>query len=916
MVSPLPRPQEHSNGSTITEPPSTPPEQIEEVQVTASPAHQRDIHQSKRRRNPSIAPMKSNNSEDCCFSSPGSSIESDDTVNQTLTTVDEHVDSSDDSDNDLIEEEGTVAELVDDDLTSRSIVSIRSNGSSSTSSSSRLEAALRQAAQQAGTQGIEYDENGELTMEMADEDITASFKPWVNQVPHKARSIGGFNSLQDQENMNPFSPAFKANLKAKNATSEDQEETMDFTHAAGNILYQAPGNEDSHDRGNSKPKPLNDSTTSMGSSSKQSPAENPLYIDQTMDLTTAFGGIQHKSYGLIEDETELVDENEDLTMEFTSVLGGVIDQSHLNPSIRDNSTKNHCLPGQHVYEGHQRIRESQAGDEEDMDMTAAIDGVLETITERTEPDEDQTFTMEITTAIGSILPKGLTTNDRSMAKTLMECETDAGQLADTPFQDKRVKSPLINEKPRLEPILEPLLDHLPSATLRIQSPELGSTKNRWSTRSAIDNTVSTTPQSSPHRLTPLKKPFTPSKQLTPNLPRPTAPGKTPPSKNVTLRTSSPKKLFKAEIRRSTETPRRSTPVLDLGFDARSGAALPNVVLTPQRRQTSGLGIDKEGLGSPKLAQVLDRRGSIGNDAKAFTPQSGSSSFRVRFEDPRAMEQEIDRECAAIQRHESGRGILQMEADMHDAEEEKDATANLRDMIESLTPKKNKLKGRKSLHIGAAKGLLGKRPAELDEDDEDENTPKRLKGRESSPVKNIKLLAPPSKAETTGRSIKAPRLSLGNASGNVQCSTPKKINSPTKAAIFTTPKDQARFRDAEVVLSATKLPPSFDLKLAGSPQDMIEPTEEDDRIHLQEFLNLTSIRFMELTTTKRRHTVVPNNISEDSVRINALDTQGGSFGLAGRDLEKCVVAGACTVPMLELYQHVRYPFHILFRFLAN
>lgn len=75
------------------------------------------------------------------------------------------------------------------------------------------------------------------------------------------------------------------------------------------------------------------------------------------------------------------------------------------------------------------------------------------------------------------------------------------------------------------------------------------------------------------------------------------------------------------------------------------------------------------------------------------------------------------------------------------------------------------------------------------------------------------------------------------------------------------------------------------------ESSFESEGAEDRIHLQDFLNMTSIRFMELTTTKRRHTQAP-----DAFKDGLLD------GEENFSLERCVVAGACTVPMLELYQH--------------
>ena len=88
---------------------------------------------------------------------------------------------------------------------------------------------------------------------------------------------------------------------------------------------------------------------------------------------------------------------------------------------------------------------------------------------------------------------------------------------------------------------------------------------------------------------------------------------------------------------------------------------------------------------------------------------------VAFEDPQKWKAEVDKERQDQKNTEDRRKILEREADGF--QEDKDATFNLREMINSLSPKRNLLKSRKSLHVGSAKGLLGKRPAELDEDEE-------------------------------------------------------------------------------------------------------------------------------------------------------------------------------------------------------
>lgn len=829
------------------------------------------------------------NNPDGLSSSPysGSSAADDDTGHQSFAAADD--DSiSNSEDDDLVEGESTVTGIdVDgDDLTGQSVGSVHSTASS-TGSSGRLEAALRQAANQAGTQGIDYDEHGDITMEMADDEITAAFKPWVKKGMYVPKVMGDLSALQDQENLNPFSPAFKANLKSKNTTDDDdQEQTMDFTQAPGAILPSVDKSQGSPIRGRRK-----SGATSQRRSAgrRRSSGDASVLEDQTMDLTTAIGGIQPGPQvpKATDDGQESVDEDEELTMEFTSVVGGLIDRK----SDRRGSLINNQLPSEQLLqEEHRRESGSSMMQEENMDMTMAIGGILPSITDQTEPIEDDTMAMDITTAIGAILPKQLNTGTKAQAKDLMERETDAGQFSSAQLQE---------EASSFSRMATPT-GHLTAMASETGSPSLSTHNTRNSTRRSGGARQSTTPKAPSQQGTPLKKPSTPSKQLTPQPARPTTPGKTPPSKNVSMRTGSPKKLFRSEIKHAASTPEASSRPSIFRQDTISGLATPSVVLTPRGRRLSGIGIDQVGLGSPRVAALLDRRGSIGENAKAFTSQDRMAPS-VRFDDPRSMEQELERERDEEERRESGRGILQREADVQDAEEEKDATMNLKEMIESLTPKKNKLKGRKSLHVGAARGLLGKRPVELDEDEEDTDTPpKRLKDREGSPVKNVKLPGPPSKTETTGRDTRAARLSLAETVGNAQPATPTASSSPLKTGRITTPKDQGRFKDAELHSSSQKSLTSFNEKLAGESEVSMQPDEEDDCIHLQDFLNMTSIRFMELTTTKRRHTVAPNAMLDDSARK---PTREGTDTQSGRGLERCVVAGACTVPMLELYQHV-------------
>ena len=885
--------------------------------------------------------MNFNNPEE--FSSSPYSAASDDTGSQTFVTADEDSESSSSNDNDLVQDE-TVTEVDRDDNT------IRSTGGSSTESSGRLEAALQQAANQAGTQGIDFDEHGDITMEMADDEITAAFKPWMKKGKYVPQVMGNPSALQDQENLNPFSPAFKATVNR--APPETEDGTMEMTQAVGRILPAIADAQASPKR--QKRKSITGNNRRRSSAGRRrSSGEGSALGDETMDLTTAIGGIEkgQTSTPGKDKSDQSGDEDEELTMEFTSVIGGVV-----QPAGKHATPMNDDLVNRQLFQiGNRRESVESSNNEEDMDITFAAGGILPSITERTEPIEDQTqgLDMDITTAVGAILPQQLSTGNRAEAKILMEQETDVGQLSGSPFfgtprqkpvgvglSDERplpalrasIPEPLSNENetkakslieekthvpepsetpvlgtPRQKPVGVGLSDeralpaHARMMASETGSPSLASAQVQSPPRKIVGR-QSVTPKS--QQPTPIKKPNTPSKQATPLVRRPTTPGKTPPSKNVIMRTASPKKLFKAEIKEAKNapdsTPRRDGPNPLFRKDLATGITTPSIILKPRRRRSSGLGVDREGLGSPRVTALLDRRGSISNDAKAFVAQ-GHGHAGVRFEDPQVMEQVLDQKRAEDKRRESGRGILEAEADDQDLEE-KDHTANLKDMIERLTPRKKKLNGRKSLHVGAAKGLLGKRPAELDDDEDEDGTPKRLKGREGSPVKKVKLPAPPSKTATTGRMTRSSRLSLVETANNSRASTPSATVSPLKTD--TTPKDQSRFKDVESHSPARVQ--SFEQKLDANTTNAAEPAEQEDRIHLQDFLNMTSIRFIELNTTKRRHTVLPNVLQEQNGKKASLGDEVADDAQASNEFERCVVAGACTVPMLELYQHVSYP----------
>lgn len=836
--SPMPR-VDTLGGSSEDERPSTPVEQASEEVVKETPESQRELHQRKRRRTSDSM----HSSDDEAFSSPGDGADS------SPIRVEESIDSESDTDGD------TAMSL--DEATANSI---RSSNSSSTQTS--LDERLRQAASQAGTKGIKYDENGtdddgddeEQSMEIADGTVTHAFRQYAPKAHSSQNMPTGF----DKENVNPFQDT-------PQTTSHDELEeedpttgmTMEMTRAVGGIVSNGIPEQSKlasvRRRSNISRRSSSGGETSIG--------------DETMDLTVAKGGIVRNDEDLDADESA---SDEDMTMEMTGVVGGVANGARNGPWQREI------------------MEETEA-----MDMTMAAGGILPPIEEQTEPQTDiednVTGAMDITQAVGKIFKKQTSnTHDEDTLSVLKQEPTPSSQLD--------------HELSQAIPMSATTTRQMATVASETGSPTL---KPRLSGRRAATNSRSSTPKSiSRTSVTETNEQNTPSKQLTPAPMKSTSPKRTPVLAGVTQRGASPKKLFAKEIQQRASPAGRKSPrrQQDLLFskDETTGLHTPRVVLhAPKphqhlRRRSNGIGIDNEISGSPRVSEILSRRSSIGDVVPEFQ-LAGGQKRQLRFENPQEIEREVELERAEEHRRESGRFIMEQEAD---EQHEENTTQNLKEMIESMTPKKEKSvkhKGRKSLAVGSARGLLGKRPAELEiEDDEDdgESTPKRLKtvSREASPVKKVHLPKPPTKEETTGRLLKAEQLQL--AAMAPASSTPTLSQSPIKK--IKSPERTGRFREP-----AEQKASSFETKLdnvvgatdvATIHPELAKPDAEEEKISLQQFLNMTNIHFIELSTTKRRHTMA--QAPADTVTGDAADDSSrASF-----------VAAATTLPLLELYQH--------------
>lgn len=828
------------------DPGSTPPAQIKHQPETTSSEHQRNLRQKKHRRT-SVDEIIVEDADDVFSSSPSNEsprrteVKPDDLVKEQNVgdAGDECIEEDDEDDEDG---PANMFHKLDAGHTGRwQRVEIDAGDDPSKLSPG----SLTQTAKLPGS----FDETGEIPMEMAGDEITAAFRPWVQKLfPHEiVPSL--LPSTTEQEDVNPFSPAFKSSVnstaivKGSATLIEDDEMSMDVTRAVGGILFS---DVEKHGLRPRKNKAIRRKSLAR----RRSSFENcPVDNGETMDFTTAIGGIQHVQNAR-KDVLE-VDENEELSMEFTSVLGGIKGYT--------SQEKSQIKLAQHSPSQPPTVIEHDVA----MEMTRVWGGPMATHESAfNSRDTFDDLEMDMTLPIGTIISE----NNVPFHSVLADSHEETVEIV-------AFTSPLRSvSTTRSRPHLITSSTGSPVSKLFV-----GET-------TGDSDVLSGTPQ---------KLPSTPSKQFTPRPVRSATPSKSTPLRNVSMRMPSPKKLFWEQIKKA-DTPRKVATQNLFRKSQSDGLSTPHVVLQPTpkpQKRLSGIGADKAGLGSPRIAHLLDRRASLVAQADLFSLPD-LSTRNLRYADPRVIDMEVTRTREEDTRRESGQFILELEAG---AElQDKAATTSLKELITSMTPKKENMKPRKSLALGEARGLLGKRPAELNEDEE--HTPPGLRGRQSSPVKRVKLCGPPSKLETTGRSAPRSLIESIAVAPHVTRSTPS-TTSTARPQTASTPHAQGRFKDVEAAPSphlALFFPRHPVMEVRESEQVADEEVEE--KIQLQEFLNMTNIRFMELTTTKRRNTVAPNSQSAASNSV-------GSNTDSAKLFEDCVVAGACTVPLLELYQHV-------------
>ncbi|KAK5992720.1 Kinetochore spc7-like protein [Cladobotryum mycophilum] len=869
----------------------------------------------RKKRNSIAAQSNFHNVEDDTATSMIYSSDSEpaDAVEEIAADEEEEVEEDSNSDSD----DGTMMSVVTEEITGTSIGSDVSTDEGDESAT--IDEALRMAARRAATQQLDEDSDD-------GEEIIPSFG-WAKKGNQQSSTQANrpkpsiptpqFDVEQDDDGTEmdmemdtdmEMTRAMGKIIKPTTVQSEpeqEQEMSMDVTRAFGGILSQNKGKSILSDSGD---------------------GDDVAMEEATMEFTTAIGGI-HRTQATTTDEFD-DDKNEDMSMELTSVMGGLLSQQKANAALARRRTLNRKSEAVRMDDatmdmtvGLGKIISAPPLDEEDegdvsmamdatmgMDMTVGLGRIISAPKRNNDNrNEDATMGMDMTVGLGRIIsaPSQGEYDDEGNGDVTMGMEATMGMdmtmaiggiiknaatspqpsedlwlLDKTDKKSAEKDNALESQQSLKKALLGPGVTKTPESS----SPGIRALQNK-ALRLSLDARTPTDTQDQARTPSPTK-PSTPlhgsavSKRALQRTPQ-SSPMKSSPVRSSPIRT--PQSALK-NTPRQANTSRTPSPVNTIQRLRRSfyrsnpdtGTRTPTVVLTPQGQKPAAVGVDITGLGSPKVAALFDRRESLSDSASKFVP----GRRIVAFENPKALVEEVDKERHEELNRETLRKPLGRNLD--GPREDKDATLNLREMINSLSPKRNPMRGRKSLHVGSARGLLGKRPQESEdeEDAEDNDGIKRLRGHQGSPVKNVRLQQPPSKEETTGRLTNPFRKSLGQG-GKVSTTS---FSSPLKGE-SATPRNQARFKDNQTV---------HDVSMHESPAqgEAQQGDGDDERIHLQDFLDMTSIRFMELTTTKRRPTMMPTT---------------SKFGESGDgeddlSLERCVVAGACTVPMLELYQH--------------
>ena len=833
---------QNSNSSPGSEPPSTPPEQSSSP--AQSPARQRDLHQKKRRRSSAVPPMNFNNPDDLESSMISGSSDVSGSEGEEEESGGEDEDAT-----------GTAMSL---DMGDNSLLST-TESESSTSSSARLERNLRDAANAAGTRGIEYDEayeedQGDESMELAGDEVTNAFKPWAQR--HAEEEDEPLHSAaMDQENVNPFSPAFQASvagmLKPRYSTIAEENEddmSMDVTRAVGGILEAGNAEQASS--------PVDDDGTmdfTQVVGRINNDAESPTRNGQKRRRSTTeagspgFSAQQSKRRRSSMARSSMGDE----TMDLTIAVGAVHESGSPVKANRRRSVARRRSSGVG----------SDAGDAT-MDFTRPMGSLS---ISKPESDngfgEDEDLSMELTTAFGGV---------QAAARAAAEQEPSTPQEPASPSEVAAEANTTPKDQERFRDVpdsgpgksLTPVLQKQASRSAeKPASAKTSSAKSRKSSSPAKSSPVRQKAEVKQLRLTrsaskdthakgsPLRNevsyPDLPALEV-PEVQSKSTPHLSPLQHTIGQPDNEVGSLLEAQMQDSQPSPTvekqlRSTPVKHA--ESALKARTPLLPKSPQRESAS-----------PQTAFTPKDATPVYVDPKVATPKSATpQSATPKSATPRATTPKaITPKDTTPRSSRSGNSTTPRTASA------KKRTISTLDAISNpVTPQEHQARDI-TTPVQQASPLL-------------KATPEHVQKEAPRLADNIKLMSTPRKEMLKALTPKK--------------HTPKKQVSPMKRptpAGKPTPKTRSNSQNSPAQQFSENI---FEL----------EPAVEKKQVRLQEFLDAASIRFMDLTTTKRRMTYAPtpsknrqSNADEDS------ETEV--------TLESAVVAAACTEPEKELFSH--------------
>ncbi|KAI4750817.1 Spc7-domain-containing protein [Aureobasidium sp. EXF-3400] len=968
-----------------SDPPSTPPSQADDDQddLPQSPEHQRDAHQQKRRRSSAIPPMNFNDLDDYSSSpvSGSSNVEA-------SSDIEENVESEDDGDS-------TAMSLDQGDNTLLSQQSGESTGSSA-----RLDAALQQAATQAGTRGIDFDEYGDMSMEMAGDEVTNAFKPWAQ----------GQHFAVGDENSNPFDSVFRPGPQpGDEEDEEDDDMSMDMTRAVGRILPQQQPQDDQEETEDEGDMTM-DMTKPMGtiwtanqpqSQPQEQEEEEDETRDMTMDMTRPVGRIIQTHQNLYQQSPERTVSFGDETMDLTQAVGKIHQwnpqaqppRSALKRRFESFATEDVASPSvkKPLFEEPTRRTVAQARDakrrrssssrqslgdatmdltvavgaiqqrqqspvkkdrrlssrsrrssgassimdEQTMDFTMAVGGIKQqqqpksprepSILEEDDAEVNEDMSMEFTAVVGNILKQHAATTIERPATPRKSPSPTRTEIPTTPKDQDRFKETRdLAAKKLLTPLFE---KQVPGSAVK----DSAGSRRSSARKSASEEPTTTLPFLSPavfaipHR-SPASARKSPSAQRTPSSAQktPMSAQKIPSSARKTPVSATKSPHFAQKISESAQhTPLAQTSPVSAKQNG-SAKKLASVHKSPISAARTPASVTKSPLpkASSRKSPVSTRRSARISLAAVHPHQDEQAEEIVpTLTKPEAVaepademqveqhipepEQEVHDEPMAEVSYPTLPVITELE--ITEPETEDTITVTPRIPEATTTPQITEIPSAPSpVHHHTAVSMAGSptrspditTPKQIDLEELNPTSPSLEKQLRSSPVKfaatpeqqkqyaqeprstfadSIKYLSTPSKEIGTSP-LKRLRALTPKKSPAKKMMTPKKIATPKLSAPF--------------IVENKNAPGLLDLEAAKNIFAVPKTGPPARKVQLNDFLDLAGIKFMDLTASKRRHTVAPT----------PSETHGADGDDQNIDLEGAVVAGACTMPMLDLFQH--------------